>query len=59
MLYGEYRIEDEIAVVKQEAWEDGRTEGRAEGRTDGHSEVIELLNQGFSVEEIKEQLSKG
>jgi len=26
MLYGEYRLEDEIAVVKREAWEDGHAE---------------------------------
>jgi len=26
MLYGEYRLEDEIAVVKRESWEDGHTE---------------------------------
>jgi len=28
ILYGEYRLEDEIAVVKREAWEDGRDESK-------------------------------
>jgi len=59
MLYGEYRIEDEIAVVKEEAWEDGHAEGHSEGRSEERRRVLELLNQGLSVEEIKERLGKG
>ena len=35
MLYGEYRLEDEIAVVKREAREDGFAEGHAEGHAEG------------------------
>ena len=54
MLYGEYRIEDEIAVLKEEAREDGYAEGQGKER----SFVLELINQGLSTEEIKERLTK-
>jgi len=38
MLYGEYRVEDEIAVVAREAREDGFAEGHAEGHEEGSEE---------------------
>jgi len=37
MLYGEYRLEDEIAVVKREAWKDGHADGHSVGRSEGHA----------------------
>ena len=35
---------------------EGRNEGRSEGRSEGRNEVLELLKQGLSVNEIKERL---
>jgi len=44
MLYGEYRIEDEIAVVMREAREDGFAEGREEGREEERKEGDKKLH---------------
>ena len=53
MLYGEYRLEDEIAVVKREAHEDGFAKGQKNER----SYVLDLLNQGLTTEEVKQRLT--
>ena len=74
MLYGEYRLEDEIAVVKKEAHENGYAEGHTEGRAAGHaaghaeghedgwekasSYFFELLDQGLTPNEIKQRLKE-
>ena len=42
MLYTEWNMDDALAVAREEAQE----------------EVIELLDQGLSVEEIKQRLTK-
>ena len=34
----------------------GRAEGRAEGRTEGQRQILEMLSQGLTVEEIKQRL---
>ena len=52
MLYGEYRFEDELAVVKKETWEDAWEECSKNER----QKFLELLDQGLSVEEIKQRL---
>jgi len=41
---------------REEGLKEGRKEGREEGRDIGHEEVIELFDQGFSIEEIKQRL---
>ena len=74
LLYGEYRLEDEIAVVKREAREDGFAEGRMAGHIQGHKEghkegqqkgaknrdqyVLNLIDQGLTAEEIKQRLTE-
>jgi len=50
MLYAEYDPEVEMRVAREEALEDGREEERRY--------VLELLNQGLTVEEIKERLNR-
>jgi predicted transposase YdaD len=52
MLYSEYSFEEEAAVIREEAREEGREEGREENR----QYFLELLNQGLTVEEIKQRL---
>ncbi|GBU26698.1 hypothetical protein R84B8_00208 [Treponema sp. R8-4-B8] len=47
---GEYDREMDIAVNRREAWEDGREEER--------KYFLELLEQGFTKEEIKERLQQ-
>ena len=53
MLYGEYDQEVEMRVVREEALEEGREEARKEDR----QYFLELLNQGLTIEEIKERLN--
>jgi len=50
MLYGEYDPEVEMRVVRQEAREEGWEEGR--------EYFLELINQGLTLEEIKERLNQ-
>jgi hypothetical protein len=66
MLYSEYSFEEEAAVIREEAREEGREEGLEEGRVVGREEereqnrqyFLELLNQGLTVEEIKQRLEQ-
>ena len=58
MLYGEYRLEDEIAVVKREAREDGYAEGHAEGHEKGWKErditiARNALAEGLSTDIVQ------
>jgi hypothetical protein len=48
MLYGEYDPEVEMRVVREEALEEGEEKSR--------QYFLELLNQGLTIEEIKERL---
>jgi predicted transposase/invertase (TIGR01784 family) len=52
MLVEEYNVDTAVRVAKEEGWEDGRKEGREEGNL----QVLELLAQGYSVDQIKQQL---
>ena len=54
MLLEEWNIDDAKEVWQEEAREEGLTEGLKKGQ----EEVIELLSQGLSVEEIKLRLSQ-
>jgi predicted transposase YdaD len=54
MLMGEWNQKEAIEVAREEGMEYGREEGREEER----HYFLELLNQGLTVEEIKERLQK-
>jgi len=62
MIYGEYNREIDIAVNRKEAWEDGRTvgleKGMKKGRAENRTHVLSLIDQGLTIEEIKERLKK-
>ena len=70
MLITEWNWDDAKEVWQEEAWEDGMEEGLKKGRKSGleeglknglkkgHEEVIKLLEQGLSTEEIKKRLGK-
>jgi len=47
-----------IREAKTEGKEEGKKEGRKEGREEGREEIIKLLEQGFSLYEIKAILLK-
>jgi len=43
----------------KEVWQDeARAEGREEGLAQGREEMLKLLEQGLSIDEIKERLQK-
>ena len=66
MLWTEWSTEDAIAYAREEGREDGREEGRVKGREEGietgreneRKYVLELLEQGLSLEEIKFHLTQ-
>ena len=66
MVITEWNTEDCIAVRCEEAREDGIEIGHKEGHKEGRKEerierdkyFLELLDQGLSVEEIKQRLKQ-
>jgi len=50
MLMGEWNWDDAKEVWQEEAREEGREKGR--------EEIMNLLEKGFSIEEIKQRLTK-
>ena len=57
MLYGEYRIEDEIKVAKREAREDGLAEGREVGLAQGLAEGREERNTAIAMNALAKGLT--
>jgi len=53
MILEEWNTDDAIAFAREE----GREDGLEEGRVEGHEEVLELLAQGLTAEEIKARLA--
>jgi len=74
MILTEWNTEDAIAFARKEEREEalqegheqgrvvGRKEGRAEGLVDGREEerkhLLELMDQGFSIDEIKKRINQ-
>jgi predicted transposase/invertase (TIGR01784 family) len=60
MLAMEWNLEDALRVTREEALEEGiergREKGIEEGRTETQRYVLELLDKGYSTEEIKKHL---
>ena len=58
MILTEWNTEDAIAYAREEAREEGHVKGSVEGWEKCSSHVIELMEQGLTVEEIKERLTR-
>jgi len=58
MLFGEWNMDTAMEVRYEEGFEDGVEQGHAEGKAEGHNEVITLLDQGLSINEIKQRLTQ-
>jgi predicted transposase YdaD len=56
MLATEWKIEDALEVAKEEGLEEGIEIGKAEGKAEVKMEVLSLLEQGYSIDEIKAKL---
>jgi predicted transposase YdaD len=48
-----------LAKGRAEGISEGRAEGISEGRAEGHKEVFELLEKGYTFEEVKARLASG
>jgi predicted transposase/invertase (TIGR01784 family) len=54
IAYGiEKGIEEGMEKIKEKVKAEGRAEGRAEGKAEGMDKIIELIEKGLSVDEIK------
>jgi flagellar biosynthesis/type III secretory pathway protein FliH len=47
-----------ILAARDKALAEGRAEGRAEGEAKGKAEVLALMKQGLSYEEIEQRLKE-
>ena len=56
MLVAEWDFDVEKEVAREEGMEKGREKGREEGREESMEKVIELIEKGYSTEEIKKIL---
>ena len=60
MLTTEFKMEDAIIIWKEEGREEGREEGLTQGREEGRDEVrtqiLSLLDSGYSLDEVKASL---
>jgi hypothetical protein len=58
MLYAEYSFEEEAAVIREEAREEGLEKGIEKGVKQSRQYFLDLLNQGLTLEEVKQRLSQ-
>jgi flagellar biosynthesis/type III secretory pathway protein FliH len=65
MIFSEWNWDEALEVAHEEGWEDGLEEGLEKGREEGREEgmeksrqrLLEMINQGLSIEEIKQRLN--
>jgi len=58
MLLDDWNQEEYVEVMCEEAREEGLSQGREEGMEKERQYFLELLDQGLSAEEIRQQLQK-
>ena len=58
MLLTEWNIDDALAVAREEGEERGLERGLEQGREDVRLMILELLDQGLSADEIRQQIKK-
>lgn len=56
VLTAEFDINIAEKIWKEEAEEKGKLEGRTEGRTERDVEILALINQGYTLEDLKKRL---
>ncbi|MDR1948620.1 MAG: hypothetical protein LBQ38_04445 [Spirochaetaceae bacterium] len=57
MLLAEWNIDDAKEVWQEEAWEEGLEKGREEGLEKGQKNILELMRQGYTAEQIETMLA--
>jgi len=58
MILEEWNIDEAMEVWREEAWEDGLAEGLEKGIKQEREEIYKLLEQGCSIETIKQRLTQ-
>jgi flagellar biosynthesis/type III secretory pathway protein FliH len=66
MLLSEFSVEDAVKLARREGREEGREEGLERGLEkglergleEGQQYVIELLERGYNIEDIKRQITR-
>ena len=58
MLTAEFNLDEFKKVTYSEGVKRGRAEGIVEGKKEGQDDVLKLMEQGLSYEEIKKKLEK-
>jgi len=62
MIFSEWNWDKALEVAREEGREDGIEEGiekgREEGMERGRQYFLEMINQGLTIEEIKERLNQ-
>jgi hypothetical protein len=56
MFATEWKLEEALEVVKEEGIEIGEARGKMEGIAEGKMEVLSLMEQGYTLDEIKLKL---
>ena len=61
MLLSEFTVEDAVKLAHREGREEGIAQGMergiTKGRTEGQRHIIELLERGYSIDEIKQRIT--
>ena len=62
MLYTEFNFDDALAVSREEGFEDGIEKGIEKGREEGiekkSKEILGLIKQGFTLEQIEDKIKE-
>jgi flagellar biosynthesis/type III secretory pathway protein FliH len=58
MSMPEWRLEDALVVEREEGREEGWEEGREEGREKQAAEILNLIDSGYSLEDLRKTLGK-
>jgi len=58
MIFTEWNWDDALEVAREEGREDGLEEGLEKGLEKGRQYFLEMIDQGLSIEEIKQRLNQ-
>jgi len=58
MIFGEWNIDDAIAVRCEEALEDGIEIGHENGSKEKSNEILNLIKKGYTAADIEKHLRK-
>jgi flagellar biosynthesis/type III secretory pathway protein FliH len=57
MLLEEWNLDEAKEVWREEGWEQGLEKGLEQGIEQGREQFLELINQGYTIEQLKAKLA--